>query len=131
MAEQQIQLTDLSTQQLQEIKTQLQEVSKSSPTHSDLSIRRKGFWHVGFTDILLSPHPCAFFVRPSIQEIEHLTSSFGSLKGAQGKYKSCLSDITEIKSSHAGTSQVSYLFRLISSHMQTKPVRMMVHTLEQ
>ncbi|KAJ9095030.1 hypothetical protein QFC21_005823 [Naganishia friedmannii] len=60
MAEQQVQLTDLNFQQLQEVKRQLDE------------------------------------------EVEHLTTSFGQLKQAQSKYRSCVLDIEQVKPDAAG-----------------------------
>ncbi|RSH79057.1 subunit of tubulin prefoldin [Apiotrichum porosum] len=54
MAEQQVQITDLDPQQLQEVKKQLDE------------------------------------------ELDHLTNSFGQLKQAQAKFRSCMSDIDEL-----------------------------------
>ncbi|GHJ83697.1 hypothetical protein NliqN6_0099 [Naganishia liquefaciens] len=60
MAEQQVQLTDLNLQQLQEVKRQLDE------------------------------------------EVEHLTNSFGQLKQAQAKYRSCVADIEELKPTTSG-----------------------------
>ncbi|KAJ9096612.1 hypothetical protein QFC20_006374 [Naganishia adeliensis] len=36
------------------------------------------------------------------EEVEHLTTSFGQLKQAQAKYRSCVNDIEEIKPTTAG-----------------------------
>lgn len=65
MAEQQVQITDLDPNQLQEVKKQLDEVGNISPRLP--------------------------------QELDHLTSSFGQLKSAQAKFRSCVSDIDDLK----------------------------------
>ncbi|KAI5450857.1 subunit of tubulin prefoldin [Naganishia albida] len=36
------------------------------------------------------------------EEVEHLTTSFGQLKQAQAKYRSCVNDIEEVKPTTAG-----------------------------
>lgn len=88
MAEQQVQLTDLNFSQLQEVKRQLDEVSL--PMECFIA-----------TDSLT--------LRPSgrQQEVEHLTTSFGQLKQAQAKYRSCVNDIEEVKPTTAGECRLA------------------------
>ena len=75
MAEQQVNLTDLDLNQLQDVKKQLDAVSF-------------GFVLVkGFTNE---------------QELEHLTGSYQQLKQAQAKFRSCVSDISELTPSSKG-----------------------------
>ena len=64
MAEQQINLTELNVEQLQEVKRQLD------------------------------------------AELEHLTNSYGQLKQAQSKFKSCVNDINELTPSAKGEPEV-------------------------
>ena len=75
MAEQQVNLTDLDLNQLQDVKKQLDSVSYVSCLVK------------GFTDE---------------QELEHLTGSYQQLKQAQAKFRSCVSDISELTPSSKG-----------------------------
>ncbi|WOO80193.1 putative prefoldin subunit 5 [Vanrija pseudolonga] len=71
MGEQQIQITDLDPNQLQEVKKQLDEVG---------------------VDVSAVPPRLAH----THQELDHLTNSFGQLKQAQSKFRSCVADVDEL-----------------------------------
>lgn len=43
-----------------------------------------------------------------MQELDHLTSSYQQLKQAQTKFKSCVSDISELKPSSKGQSTPTF-----------------------
>ena len=81
---QEVNLTDLDPQQLQEVKKQLDAVRRIS----------KG-------RITLIP-----------QELDHLTSSYQQLKSAQAKFKACVADIGEIQPSAKGSLLPLVLFGL-------------------
>jgi prefoldin alpha subunit len=86
MSQQQVQLTDLSAQQLSDVKRQLDEVGPGVfPSFSPFYPSRELIDHRGRN-----------------QEIEHLTTSFTSLKQAQSKYRGCLNDITQVDETTKG-----------------------------
>ncbi|KAH0835695.1 Prefoldin subunit-domain-containing protein [Lanmaoa asiatica] len=80
---QQINVADLDTQQLADVRRQLEEVNL--PPFSLV--------HSADSEI----HTCT-------QELNHLTSSFAQLKQAQSKFKSCLENVGEVKPKNAGTT---------------------------
>jgi len=84
MAEKQISLTDLNSGQLQEVKRQLEEVRPAQGNPQNRCTRSS----------------LQAWVRD--QEIEHLSTSFGSLRSAQAKYRSCANDVQEMKPSTKG-----------------------------
>ena len=73
MAEQQVNLTDLDPQQLQEVKKQLDQVGLGEDMSS-----------------------------ADGKELEHLTTSYQQLKQAQSKFKSCASEVNELTPASKG-----------------------------
>lgn len=57
---------------------------------------------------------------PILQELDHLTNSFGQLKQAQAKFRSCMSDIDELTPATTGTSTLYLSAVLFLTLVQTR-----------